>query len=125
MARVVSALEEYAGDVLQVGFYRGPQKMTTQMNLSARSIPEIPWTVAELTARLQKIYDDAQEKILQLLQGVSEVEAAFKPAADEWSVKEAQRWRMEHQRSPGTPDPFRAWLAKLHWRNDWLTITEL
>ena len=77
-----------AGDKIQVEFYRGPQKSTVLMELSKRPIPPIPATIAELGEfdrnRQEKIHAELDDFFSQ----VTEEEASFKPAPDEWSVNE-------------------------------------
>lgn len=77
-----------AGDVVEVVYYRGPEKMVTQMKLSGRPIPEIPWTADDLAEAISKQEAEARDEMLKVLEGVTEEEASHKPAPDEWSVKE-------------------------------------
>jgi uncharacterized protein YndB with AHSA1/START domain len=80
--------KHYAGDELEVAFYRGAEKMTTIMKLSGRPIPEIPSSGDELARATQKIYDEVDARLDQFLEGVTEEEASHKPAPSEWSIKE-------------------------------------
>ena len=77
-----------AGDTVEVVFYRGPELKTVQMKLSGRSLPEIPATAAEMAERTWAISQNDLTELEAFLQGVSEEEASYKPAAEEWSVKE-------------------------------------
>jgi uncharacterized protein YndB with AHSA1/START domain len=77
-----------AGDKVEVIYYRGSEKISTTMELSRRPVPEIPASVPAMVEIMQKRYDQIQEQLDQLLEGVSDAEAAHKPAADEWSVNE-------------------------------------
>jgi uncharacterized protein YndB with AHSA1/START domain len=77
-----------AGDTVEVVFYRGPEKKTVQMQLSGRPLPEIPDTPAEMARRAREIAEADLSKLEQVLGSISEAEAAYKPAPEEWSVKE-------------------------------------
>jgi uncharacterized protein YndB with AHSA1/START domain len=77
-----------AGDTVEVVFYRGPEKKTSQMQLSGRPLPEIPATPAEMARRAWKIVKADLSKLEQALGSITETEASYKPAPVEWSVKE-------------------------------------
>ncbi len=77
-----------AGDTLLVTYYRGAEKRRAEMVLSQRPLPEIPMTVAGLAGALKQIYHREQAELESVLKGVTEAEAAYKPAENEWSVKE-------------------------------------
>lgn len=78
----------HGGDKVEVLFYRGPEKKTTLMELSKRPLPDIPKSAKELAAGVQKIYDQVNTDLDSFLVGVKEEEATFKPAPEEWSIKE-------------------------------------
>lgn len=77
-----------AGDQVEVVFYRGIEKKTTSMELSKRPIPEIPETIQGLAKTLQQRDADQEAELDEFFAGVSEEEASFKRAPDEWSIKE-------------------------------------
>ena len=77
-----------AGDTVSVTYYRGAEKITTELTLSGRPIPVIPPSLADLSMEVGKAYAQAESQMASFLQGVSEQEAAFKPAPEEWSIKE-------------------------------------
>jgi len=86
---LVSALSgRETGDVVEVVYYRGPERMVTQMKLSGRPIPEIPWTADGLAEAISNQEAEARGELMKLLEGLTEEEASHKPAPDEWSVKE-------------------------------------
>jgi uncharacterized protein YndB with AHSA1/START domain len=77
-----------AGDVIEVAFYRGPERMHAQMELSRRPLPDIPFEPKELSARLRRTYTELHAELAQLFEGVTDREATFSPAPDEWSALE-------------------------------------
>jgi uncharacterized protein YndB with AHSA1/START domain len=77
-----------AGDKLKITFYRGNKKITADMVLSGRRIPEIPDTLEGLVEAVKRMYDQQKVDIEKLFAGVSDTEASFKPKKDEWSAKE-------------------------------------
>jgi len=76
------------GDVVEVVYYRGSEKMTIQMELTKRPEPNIPWDAKELGKAARAKYDEALAALEKALQGVSESDAEYKPALGEWSAKE-------------------------------------
>ena len=76
------------GDKVEVVFYRGPEKKTVMMELSKRPIPEIPSSAKGLAGGVQEINTKVFSDLDDFLIGVSEEEAAFKIAPEEWSIKE-------------------------------------
>ncbi len=77
-----------AGDGVPLIFYRGPQKHAVTLTLSARPQPEVPDTAAALAARLTEMYAELDQELEAALQGVTEAQAAHRPAAGEWNAKE-------------------------------------
>ena len=79
---------QQAGDQVEVVFYRGPQRKTVQMQLSGRSLPEIPAAPTEMAERARAINQKDFSELEAVLEGVSEEEASYKQDPEEWSVKE-------------------------------------
>jgi uncharacterized protein YndB with AHSA1/START domain len=88
-----------AGDVVHVTYYRGSQKHEAEMTLSPRPLPEVPTTVAGLAEALKHVYHGEMAELEEVLQGVTEEEASYKPAEKEWSVKEALAHLLQGERS--------------------------
>jgi uncharacterized protein YndB with AHSA1/START domain len=86
LGNVISTLS--AGDEVVVTFYRGPEKRTVNMTLSYRPIPVIPPNPAALAEALKPPYASSEADLTAFLEGLTEEEASFKPATDEWNVKE-------------------------------------
>jgi len=96
---VIAALQHrQAGDVIEVGFYRGPIKKKTKMQLSRRAIPEIPMTPAGLADELARCYAADWVRLAQILTGVSEQDASLRPAQGEWTVKEIVAHLLHNER---------------------------
>jgi uncharacterized protein YndB with AHSA1/START domain len=76
------------GDKVEVVFYRGPEKKTVTMELTRRPVPDVPFAIPELARRVRTRYDEGLADLGKAFQGVTEEEASFRPAADEWSAKE-------------------------------------
>ncbi len=79
---------KHAGDVVDVSFYRGPDKKTTKMTLSGRPIPTIPASGLELSRQVEPIYQQFEKEIETLLNSATEAACAHKPAPTEWSAKD-------------------------------------
>ena len=96
---VATALQKHhGGDKIDVVYYRGPQKMTTLMELSKRPIPEIPWKSAGLAQATLRRYEELEKELDKLFENVSEQAASFKPAPDEWNAKEVLAHLIEDER---------------------------
>lgn len=80
--------QHYAGDTVELVFYRGAEKKTTNMTLSHRPLPEIPPTAVALADTARAGYDQAEAELSQFLAEVSEAEADFHPGPEDWNVKE-------------------------------------
>ena len=84
-----NALQHHrAGDQIEVVFYRGREKKNLTMELSRRPIPEIPAAAKDLADAVRKRYAELEAELDNFFSGVTEEEASFKPAPDDWSVKE-------------------------------------
>jgi hypothetical protein len=74
--------------VLPVTVYRGPEKLTVQMELSSRTFDEFPLDPALIAERLQKLDEEIMHEIRTFFADVSEEEAEYKSGPEEWSAKE-------------------------------------
>lgn len=75
----------HAGDVVTVEFYRGSEKLTAEMPLSQRPIPEVPATPRALAEAVQALNATTLVELAACFEGVSEAAARHRPAPDEWS----------------------------------------
>jgi uncharacterized protein YndB with AHSA1/START domain len=86
---ISTALQSHrAGDVVEVIFYRGNQKMTLPLILSRRSLPEIPPSPQALSELLHKRNEQLVDELMEFVAGVTDFEADFKPENEEWNIKE-------------------------------------
>jgi uncharacterized protein YndB with AHSA1/START domain len=76
------------GDQIEVIFFRDRKEHVVQMTLSSRPIPDIPVSAEELSHSINKIYAEMAAERDVLFDGVTEEEAAVRPAPDSWSAKE-------------------------------------
>jgi uncharacterized protein YndB with AHSA1/START domain len=77
-----------AGDSVDVVFFRGGEQESTTMTLSARPIEEPPATAGALAASLRATGEDFLDRLTATLEGVSDEQAARRPAEGEWSPME-------------------------------------
>ena len=76
------------GDIVTVAFYRGGARHELPMVLSGRAIPTIPAGAPELLARVTERYARDEAALDAALDGVSDLEASFRPGPEEWNVKQ-------------------------------------
>ena len=86
---LVTALQgKKGGDLVEIVFYRGPEKMRLPMKLTRRPVPQIPWDPDGLARATREKYDEGLALLERACEKISEAEAEFHPAPDQWSVKE-------------------------------------
>ena len=71
-----------------MGFYRGSERKSVTMELYKRPLPEIPSRPEDLAAEMRRRDEKSIAELAEVLAGVSDAEAAHKPAPGEWSAKE-------------------------------------
>lgn len=76
------------GEHIEVGFYRGAEKKTTELELMRLPIPEVPVDPAAVADHIEAIFKEGISKIRESVVGISDEAASWKPAPSEWSVKE-------------------------------------
>jgi uncharacterized protein YndB with AHSA1/START domain len=79
---------KHAGDVVEVGYYRGQDKKSTKMTLSGRRIPPVPASGVELSKLVEPNYHKYEAEFETLLNGASDEECSHKSSAEDWSVNE-------------------------------------
>jgi uncharacterized protein YndB with AHSA1/START domain/uncharacterized damage-inducible protein DinB len=86
---LVTTLTPYeAGDRVQVKYVRGHSRDTTEVELQARPIVDIPFDPQRTVDRAQETHAAALEQLRRAVAGLSDEDASKKPAPGEWSVKE-------------------------------------
>jgi uncharacterized protein YndB with AHSA1/START domain len=76
------------GDVVEIGYYRGPSKNRGFLGLSQRPLPDIVFDPQVLSSQISDNYDELTEELDSITSGITEEVASFKPTPEEWSVKE-------------------------------------
>ncbi len=77
-----------AGDQAAATWYRGSDRVQSEMTLSGRPIPFVPETAAELADYVDGIYQRLDAELAEILEGVTEAAAEYRPSEKEWSSKE-------------------------------------
>jgi uncharacterized protein YndB with AHSA1/START domain len=79
---------KHAGDIIPVTVYRGPEKITVQMELSGRAFEDYPLDPSYIAQRLSDSDQEIIQEFREFFKDVSEDDANFKPGPEEWSAKE-------------------------------------
>lgn len=83
------ALRPYrAGDSIKVSYYRDGERQQTLMTLSQRPVPDVPPTPAGLAEALRQEHEQLDKELDEVLAGVTEAEAEFRPNDSNWNAKE-------------------------------------
>lgn len=76
------------GDVVEVEFYRGAEKMTVQMELTKRPMPDVPFDPMELSKQARALYEQGFETLEKCFEGYTDEQAMKRPEPGEWSALE-------------------------------------
>lgn len=87
-----------SGDKVVAVFYRGPEKKSVIMELSKRPIPQIPWEPTELAKVIRIKYNEGLAALEEEFKVVSEAEAGWHPAPEQWSAKEILAHLIQNER---------------------------
>lgn len=74
------------GDPVEVVFYRGPEQHTVTMELARRPMPDVPADPAELAVQARLKYEAAFAALVSCFTGITDAQAATRPAPGEWSA---------------------------------------
>lgn len=77
-----------AGDTVETEIWRDGEKLGIPVTLTGREMPTLPETAQELAEQARKLYDEVDEELTQLFEGVTEAQADYRPSEDEWNSKE-------------------------------------
>jgi uncharacterized protein YndB with AHSA1/START domain len=77
-----------AGDVVELGIYRGQERLSVPVTLGQRQLPPLPGSAVELADWVASQAAEPSAELKAALEGVGEDEAGQSPAAGEWSVKQ-------------------------------------
>jgi uncharacterized protein YndB with AHSA1/START domain len=77
-----------AGDFVEMHYFRGKEKHIAQIELTLRPLPEIPPTAHDFSEKISDIYKNANAKIDEVIEGVTEEQAEYRPKPGEWHSKE-------------------------------------
>ena len=76
------------GDQIKVEVYRGPEKLTFNVDTMTQKAEALPDSPEELAKEFEARVTDALAALEKSLEGVTEAEASFSPGPEEWSAKE-------------------------------------
>ena len=96
-----------AGDHVSVVFYRAKAKQTRSMELSARPIEPLPESGQALAETARANYAQLNAEFAQRVAGLTDQQADFRIAPNEWSIKEMIAHFIACERD------FQSWLAEL------------
>jgi len=77
-----------AGDTVEIRYYRGDTMEIADLTLSSYPVPDVPATAQDVADHLDKLFNKANQRIDELLEGRNEAQTNFRPAAGEWNAKE-------------------------------------
>lgn len=86
MSRVIG--RHQAGETIPVVVWRGNEKLNVSLTFGQRPIPELPPSHPELVEMVRERVEEVKQELDEILTGLSEEIYAFKPDANEWSLKE-------------------------------------
>ncbi len=88
-----------AGDTIHVAWFRGKDRHDADLILSGRPHPQIPATLAELAEEARQIYARLDGELAEMLDGITEQAAEYRPAETEWNTKEILAHLINTERS--------------------------
>ncbi|MFN2144740.1 MAG: PDZ domain-containing protein [Anaerolineales bacterium] len=77
-----------AGDTLDVSFYHKAELKHSRLTLSLYPVPEVPANAQDIAEKLERLYQQMNKAIEQLLHGKLEAQMEYRPSAGEWNAKE-------------------------------------
>ncbi len=86
LTRTISQFK--AGDIVELTLYRGDNKLTKALELGHMPLPIIPKSPYQLAEEINQLHTEILEDLTDILADVTKSEADFRPAPEEWSIKE-------------------------------------
>jgi len=86
------------GDIIEVVFYRGPEKKTISMELSKRPMPDVSFEPAQLAQKARELYESALTELEKCFEGFSDEQAMARPDPNEWSALEIVAHLVQNER---------------------------
>jgi hypothetical protein len=77
-----------AGATIPVVYYQDGEIFESELTLSSYPVPDVPATTQDMADNLDAFFHKANKKIAQLLEGQTEAQTSYRPAAGEWNAKE-------------------------------------
>ncbi len=107
-----------AGEKVKVNYMRGTQKRSAMVELSRRTVPEVPSTPEALGEVVSKAYVEINKDLAQILRGVSDEKGGRPPRPGEWSAKHVLAHLIAVERDVHT------WMTKViasvePWQQEW------
>ncbi len=76
------------GDVVEMLYFRGNEKRVAQVELTLRPMPDLPPTAQDFSEKISGIYESANAKMDEVIEGVTEEQAEYRQEQGEWNTKE-------------------------------------
>ncbi len=118
-ASVEEALGSHkAGDKVKVSYVRGGQKRAALVELSRRTMPDVPSTPESLGEVVSKAYVEINKDLAQILRGVSDEKGGRPQKPGEWSAKHVLAHLIASERD------VHSWMTKVvagveAWQEEW------
>ncbi len=90
--------QHHAGDVIDVEYSHESALISAKIKLSGRKIPVIPWVPSEFAKEMEKRNKEIEDKLDELVENITDADAAYKPNKDQWSVLEIIAHLLQGQR---------------------------
>lgn len=107
-----------AGEKVKVAYVRGGQKRLAVVELSRRTMPDVPASPETLGEVVSKAYVEINKDLAQILRGVSDEKGGRPPRPGDWSAKHVLAHLIAAERD------VHSWMTKMvasveAWQEDW------
>jgi hypothetical protein len=76
------------GDIVEMLYFRNNEKHVAQVELTLRPLKKIPATAQDFSEKISDIYQSANAKIDEVIEGVTEEQAEYRRKPGDWNTKE-------------------------------------